>query len=56
MLFNTDEGENQISNDLSMALELLWFGMKWLFISMMEKQKIPIAFLRALQCSSISQG
>jgi hypothetical protein len=56
MLFNTDEGENQISNDLSMALEPLWFGMKWLFISMMEKQKIPIAFIRALQFPSISQG
>jgi hypothetical protein len=50
-VFNTNEDEKKISNNLSMTLEPLWCGMKWLFICLMDKQKIPISFFHALQCS-----
>lgn len=53
--FNTSKEENQIPTNLSVALEPLWSGMKRLFISLTEKQKIPIAFLQALRYSR-SQG
>ena len=51
VLFNHGEKEKEIQNDLSIALETLWHGMKSLFISLLEKQKIPLLFLRTLQSS-----
>jgi hypothetical protein len=49
VLFNSSEEEKEVRNDLSVALEPLWHGMKWLFIYFFAKQEIPILFLRALQ-------
>jgi hypothetical protein len=49
VLFNKNKEEKEIRNDLSVALEPLWYGMKGLFISLAENQNIPISFLRALQ-------
>ncbi|CAF4480991.1 unnamed protein product [Rotaria magnacalcarata] len=51
VLFNNSEEEKERPNNLSIALRPLWCGMRWLFISMVEKQKIPISFIHALQCS-----
>lgn len=55
VLFNNIEEEKQIQNDLSITLAPLWHGTKWLFIAFTKNQKIPISFLRALQCPH-SQG
>jgi hypothetical protein len=49
-LFNTSEEEKKTSDDLSLALRRIWCGMRWLAISLVENQEIPISFLRALQC------
>jgi hypothetical protein len=48
-LFNTEE---ETPDDLSVALQPLWSDMRWLLISLVENQKIPTSFLRALQCPS----
>jgi hypothetical protein len=48
-LFNSNEEENEIRNDLSVALQPLWYGMKRLYVSFFANQEIPILFLRALQ-------
>lgn len=55
VLFNYNEEKKEIPNDLPVTFETLSYGMKWLFISFLEKQNIPILFLRALQ-SPHSQG
>ncbi|CAF3335804.1 unnamed protein product [Rotaria socialis] len=49
-LFNTSEKGQEISNDLSITLRSFWCGIRCLFISLVEKQKIPVSFLYALQC------
>jgi hypothetical protein len=50
IVFNDSEDEKKLSNNLSITMEPFWCGIKWLFISLVEKQKIPISFLHALQC------
>ncbi|CAM4786161.1 unnamed protein product [Rotaria magnacalcarata] len=49
-LFNTSEKGQETSNDLSITLRSFWCGIRCLFISLVEKQKIPVSFLYALQC------
>lgn len=51
-LFNTNEEEQEIPTDLSIALRSFWCGIRCLFISLFEKQKIPVSFLHAHQCPS----
>ncbi len=51
-LFNTSEEGQQIPNDLSIALKTFWCGIRCLIISLVEKLKIPVSFLYALQCPS----
>jgi hypothetical protein len=50
VIFNNIEEEKERPNNLSIELRPLWYGTKWLFISSVEKQKIPISFVHALQC------
>jgi hypothetical protein len=47
--FNTCEENEKIPFDLSVALESLWYKMNHLSISLIDKQKIPLSFLQALQ-------
>ena len=49
VLFNTAEEKIQTSDDLSVGLGPLWYGMRWLLISLVKNQKIPMSFIRALQ-------
>lgn len=51
-LFNINEKEQEIQDDLSISLQNLWCGIRCLIISFVENQKIPISFLYALQCPS----
>jgi hypothetical protein len=38
VLFNSSEEEKEVRNDLSVALEPLWHGMKWLFIYLQSER------------------
>ncbi|CAF2990954.1 unnamed protein product [Rotaria sp. Silwood2] len=49
VLFNTREEKIETSDGLSVALGPLWYEMRWLLISLVKNQKIPMSFLRALQ-------
>ncbi len=51
-LFNISEENQEIQNGLSITHIYFLTGIRRLYLSFVEKQKIPVSFLYSLQCSS----